>query len=92
MTKAQDNPHQPAFPVTAGNQVYAIGMTLRDWFATEMDGLSDEATQPYAATFNTDPWPQGYLEQAKWWAKADATLRYIRADAMLAAHVEGGDA
>lgn len=23
----------PAFPITAGNQVYAQGMTLRDWFA-----------------------------------------------------------
>lgn len=23
----------PAFPVTAGQQVYAAGMTLRDWFA-----------------------------------------------------------
>lgn len=23
----------PAFPVTAGQQVYATGMTLRDWFA-----------------------------------------------------------
>lgn len=23
----------PAFPVTAGQQVYATGMSLRDWFA-----------------------------------------------------------
>lgn len=23
----------PAFPVTAGQQVYSHGMTLRDWFA-----------------------------------------------------------
>lgn len=23
----------PAFPITAGQQVYAQGMTLRDWFA-----------------------------------------------------------
>lgn len=24
---------KPAFPVTAGNQVFTTGMTLRDWFA-----------------------------------------------------------
>ena len=24
---------RPAFPVTAGHEVYSIGMTLRDWFA-----------------------------------------------------------
>lgn len=24
---------RPAFPVTAGQQVYTTGMTLRDWFA-----------------------------------------------------------
>lgn len=29
----QKENHFPAFPVTAGNQVYATGMTLRDWFA-----------------------------------------------------------
>ena len=24
---------KPAFPITAGNQVYAQGMTLRQWYA-----------------------------------------------------------
>lgn len=26
----------PAFPITAGNQVYNQGMTLRDWFAGQV--------------------------------------------------------
>jgi hypothetical protein len=30
------DPKQPAFPVTAGNQVYTTGMTLRDWFAGQV--------------------------------------------------------
>jgi hypothetical protein len=29
----KDDGDTPAFPVTAGQQVYATGMTLRDWFA-----------------------------------------------------------
>lgn len=29
----EDRNDAPAFPVTAGNQVYATGLTLRDWFA-----------------------------------------------------------
>lgn len=28
-----DKNNPPAFPVTAGQQVYTHGMTLRDWFA-----------------------------------------------------------
>ena len=30
MSKTND---APAYPVTAGNQVYAIGITKREWFA-----------------------------------------------------------
>lgn len=31
----EDRNDAPAFPVTAGNQVYATGLTLRDWFAAQ---------------------------------------------------------
>ena len=31
--KPQDGGAAPAFPVTAGNNVFATGMSLRDWFA-----------------------------------------------------------
>ncbi len=27
------NDGEPAFPITAGQQVYAQGITMRDWFA-----------------------------------------------------------
>lgn len=33
MTDGTKNTGGPAFPVTAGQSVYAHGMTLRDWFA-----------------------------------------------------------
>lgn len=29
----QEEDHFPAFPVVAGTQVYATGMTMRDWLA-----------------------------------------------------------
>ena len=33
MTDRNKDGDYPAFPITAGNQVYAQGMSLRDWFA-----------------------------------------------------------
>lgn len=32
----EDRDDYPAFPVTAGNQVYATGMTLRDYLAGQV--------------------------------------------------------
>jgi hypothetical protein len=32
----QPKPDAPAFPVTAGQQVYATGMSLRSWFAGQV--------------------------------------------------------
>jgi hypothetical protein len=65
-------------------------MTLRDYAAIHADGLDDEADASYAAVFNPDPQPDNgdYLGWAKWLAKADARMRYIRADAMIAASAE----
>lgn len=35
---------KPAFPVTAGNQFFTTGMTLRDWFAGQaLVNLADRA-------------------------------------------------
>lgn len=34
--KPQDGGAAPAFPVTAGNNVFATGMSLRDWFAGQV--------------------------------------------------------
>jgi hypothetical protein len=74
------------------NQTYDPGMSLRDWFAGQASGMSDEPSPQYAAHFNRDAMPMiGDIKAwAKWFAKADATFRYIQADAMLAARKGGG--
>jgi len=69
--------------------VHYEGMTLRDWFAGRADGLHEDATANYASRFNRDEQPpkDDLFAWAVWFAKADATLRYIRADAMIAARM-----
>ena len=69
------------------------GMSMRDYFAGQADGLADDADDLYADIFNKDQKPpkDDYLAWAKWFAKADATLRYIRADAMLEARKTTGE-
>jgi hypothetical protein len=71
----------------------ASNMTLRDHFAGEVDGLDAEVNDQFADSFNTDKKPpkDDWLAWAKWFAKADATLRYIRADAMLEARKTTGE-
>lgn len=58
--------HHPAFPVTAGNQVYATGMTLRDWFA-------GQALAGRLATGNED-YLDAHDTAARCYAIADAML------------------
>jgi hypothetical protein len=67
--------------------------TLRDKFAGRVDGLHEESTADYAGFFNADKHPpmDNHFAWAKWFAKADATLRYIRADAMLEARKTTGE-
>ena len=37
----------PAFPITAGQQVYANGLTMRDWFAGQaLTGMDLDAATP----------------------------------------------
>ena len=96
MTKI--NTGGPAFPgddiVNNGPRpplrVKTKGMTLRDYAAIHADGLDEGTVADYAATFNRDTKPEtgDYLGWAKWFAKADARLRYVRADAMIAARDE----
>lgn len=60
----------PAFPVTAGQQVYSHGMTLRDWFAGQaMIGLCSGINSSSDA----------------WLINCAADLAYQIADAMLEA-------
>jgi hypothetical protein len=82
----------PAFPVTAGQQVYATGISLRDWFAGQAPGLHEETPRTTAEALAGPP-PAPFdgmnVENMRlwfeWWARADAAARYVQADAMLAA-------
>jgi hypothetical protein len=67
--------------------------TLRDEFAGQAEGLGLEANDNYADRFNADEKPprDDYFAWAKWFAKADATVRYIGADAMLEARKTTGE-
>jgi hypothetical protein len=71
----------------------ASSMTLRDHFAGQADGLEHDVHDDYADCFNADEKPprDDWLAWAKWFAKADATLRYIIADAMLEARKATGE-
>lgn len=83
----QDN-GGPAFPTTAGQVVYSHGMTLRDWFAGQARINEDELSLPLAEKLmkgSAPNWQADPIAATIWWAQAEAKLRYIRADAMLAA-------
>jgi hypothetical protein len=71
----------------------ASSMTLRDHFAEQVDGLHEDAQADYVDCLNADEKPPAgnWLAWLKWFAKADATLRYIRADAMLEARKTTGE-
>lgn len=87
----EQNDGGPAFPRTVqswnGHLTPCDGMSLRDYFAGQTEGLHEDATANYASRFNRDEQPpkDDLFAWAVWFAKADATLRYIRADAMIAA-------
>ena len=75
----------PAFPVTAGNQVYATGMTLRDWIAGQCIaasfGRSEEALDLHRGETVQDT-------LVRHWSDV-ALAAYCAADAMIAAREAG---
>ena len=83
----------PAFPGDAewkdGAEVWSAsrGMNLRDWFAAHSDGLDAGTDDNCASALNSDERPHhaDRLAWVVWFAKADARLKYINADAMIAA-------
>ena len=72
----------PAFPITAGQQVYATGATLRDWFAGQ--ALIAMGTWFPSADYGPVNW-----DDKAFVARLRADYAYKQADAMLAAR-EGG--
>lgn len=85
----------PAFPVTAGQQVYETGMTLRDWFAQGAEVLDESLSWPLARALMSSECPDYAKDPIlafTWWAEVEAKARYIKADAMLSARNIGGAA
>ena len=79
----------PAFPSACDD-----GMTLRDYFAaneklTEWDGPEAIMPTSMAELLTGSPKPDSVIELFKWEAEWRAALKYIRADAMIAAREKG---
>jgi hypothetical protein len=85
----------PAFPRPGISTNWAEGyhthkgMSLRDWFAAQ-EQLNDcgEVSIDFLETLVNSPTPKTPLEYIIWEAKTRAKLKFIRADAMLAARKE----
>ena len=83
-----------AFPTPAseyGGHGTAFGMTLRDYFAAHTAEVSDEIGIQYAEKIVGRKMPDFAalpLDNAAFWAEYRAIMRYIEADAMLAARVK----
>jgi hypothetical protein len=74
------------------------GLNLRDWFAAHAPGLEEDASRitveglagPAPKAFDVKS-PENMLLWFKWWARADASARYLYADAMLKARETDND-
>jgi hypothetical protein len=98
-----DNPINdggPAFPNPAlANESCSFssdvtGMTLRDWFAGQQQITDEELGEAKAATIMGSKPPAWGPDTAtaciEWWSAAEARLKYIKADAMIAARAKSG--
>lgn len=82
------NNDEPAFPVDSAADHQYCGMSLRDYFAVHAQIDSEEVGVRYAEAivgrdmpdFAADP-----IANSTFWADYRARMRYIEADAMLAA-------
>ena len=78
--KPQDGGAAPAFPVTAGNNVFATGANLRDWFAAQAPITFEFVMLAYGG----EPHITQDADRAAFFA-VWTMLQYEYADAMLAA-------
>jgi hypothetical protein len=89
----------PAFPGPSFTQSgypngHAMGMTLRDWFAGQSAIAQDELGLDLAEALMGEKCPKyqsDIIAAAEWWAAAEAKLRFIKADAMIADRYERGE-
>ena len=83
MSKIND---EPAFPW--GNDVRG-GMSLRDYFAVHVSITRDNLQSDLMKfVLNDTPPPPMTYKAALWDIEAEARIRYLKADAMLAARME----
>jgi hypothetical protein len=65
------------------------GMSLRDWFAGQIEMPRDGISQTWAEALMGEKAPDWQLDSGldciRWWSAAEARARYLTADAMLAA-------
>lgn len=80
----------PAFPTpNDGFDGMTYGMSLRDWFAGAYSFGIDGISQTWAEKIMGEKCPDWSLDDGlacvRWWAEAEARVRYLHADAMLKA-------
>jgi len=84
----------PAFPLAATEDTIDFhGMTLRDYMAANADvsGIQMPSPEDAAQWAGIEYVPGcGYFEQLEFLFKLEAFIRYMKADAMLAARAIGG--
>ena len=92
----EDNKNQPAFPDTmrAQSQSYLnqnpeswpTGLTKREYIATHIDVSKDmeDYTKAFFEELLGRPFPGNTIENYLFWAEAEAKLRAMKADALLA--------
>lgn len=93
MKDTEINDGGPAFPSPDWNGSWAgpeanHGISTRDWFAGQASIGPDEPHADLAAGLmgsDVPNWQADPVAASKWWAEAEAKLRFIKADAMLAA-------
>ncbi len=85
------NMNEPAFPVTNCQDHEFTGLTIRDYFAVHACNVSDDVGVRSAEKIVGRPMPDFAslpLGNSIFWADYRAIMRYIEADAMLAARVK----
>lgn len=91
MTDTKDG--GPAFPIASDLIGHSDGMTLRDWFAgmSTAGGAIDLLHREGCEAMIGEPMPEDMVGMVKWRMKVIARLKYIEADAMIAAREKAND-
>lgn len=87
----------PAFPqgcAIGDRSIVEGGMTKREYYATHLNA-GESMNQPMAELLIGRPMPDANADPVAWfafWFDVESKIRFMRADAMIAASKEGGEA